>query len=535
MKDVDAVGRRGDRGQVLVMFAGGLILLMAICALVIDLGFVFMKARHEQDAADPSAVAAARYIRVPSTGTSDIPSMWTAACAYAVGNGFHPTRTDNNQRCDTSTPDDQSRLTVNYPPSRGAGQYAGHLGFVEVVISQPHHALFAGILGLSNIQVTRSAVAAFSRGDSNSSSLIALHDGHDICPSATIGGNSSVTIHAIADATGGYVQVNSDCNAVPNPDNWCTGSGSGQTALKINGTGIVTAPHTYVVGSCNAPGGGTLSPSGSLTESANYLGDPLTALRPPDQNPEGAVCPVANQTDPNNGTRTVAGGPGCSFDHTNVYTLAPGTYYGGWRISNKPTVNLKPGIYIIAGGGISAGSGGTLDSVAGPSGNPDTARVLIFSTDISTSHAACVTGLSGTRTANECQQNIDVSAASTLSLKGLNSSPCPPISSNGCPYAGLLMWQDGIGSGKDNNPTSNNIIFGAGASLNVAGTIYAPTGSVSLHGSTKVNSGCSSGTSMNCASVQIIADTFTIDGGNTLDMPYDPSQLYHLDQKGLVR
>jgi hypothetical protein len=532
MNSIETVTKFRNRGQVLVIFAGGLILLVALCALVIDLGFVFMKARHEQNAADPAAVAAARYIRVPPTGTPDVPSMWIAACAYAVSNGYEPTRTDNNQRCDPSA-DDESRITVNYPPRESAGQYAGHLGFVEVILSQPHHSYFAGALGMGTIQVSRGAVAAFSSGDSNSSSLIALHGGHDICPSATIGGNSSVTIHALGGATGGYVQVNSDCNAVPNPDNVCSGSGSGQTALKINGSGTVTAPHTYVVGACNAPGGGTLSPPGTLTENANYLGDPLASLRAPKQNPVGAVCPVENQPDPNNGTPTVPGGSGCTFKkNTNVYTLAPGTYYGGWTINNNPTVNLQPGIYIIAGGGISA-TGGTLDSVAGPSGNPDTARVLIFSTDITSSHAACISSISASRATAECQQSIDISAASNLILKGLNSSPCPPVSSTGCPYAGMLMWQDGAGS--KTKATSNDIIFGAGASLNVAGTIYAPTGAVDFHGATHTNTGCSGGTFMNCASIQIIADTFTIDGGNALDMPYDPSQLYHLDQKGLVR
>src|SRR4029079_15399903 len=117
------------------------------------------------------------------------------------------------------------------------------------------------------------------------------------------------------------------------------------------------------------------------------------------------------------------------------------------------TVNLLPGIYILAGGGISA-NGGTLDSVAGPTGNPETARVLLFSTDMTASHTACVAGLSGARADNECQQSIDVSAASNLILKGLNSSPCPPVSSIGCPYAGMLMWQDGAGS--KSKATSND-------------------------------------------------------------------------------
>jgi hypothetical protein len=527
------VKRKGN-GQVLVIFAGGLIVLIAIAALVIDLGFVFMKARHEQNAADPAALAAARYIRVPPAGTPDIPSMWVAACAYANSNGFDPIRTDTNALCDPTSPADESRLTVNYPPSRNAGQYAGHLGFVEVVISQPHHSFFAGIVGMATIPVARSAVAAFSRGDSNSSSLIALNAGKNVsqCPTAQVGGNSTVTIHALGGAQGGYVQVNGDCGVPPTTDNFCSTSTGGHTALKINGSStVLSAPHVYDVGECS--GGGTLTPPGQLTENANYLGDPLASLVPPTQNPVGATCPDPNQPDPSVGTQTTPGGPGCTFkQNTNTYTLAPGTYYGGWQINNKPTINLQPGIYIIAGGGIKAVSGATIDSVAGPSGNPDTARVLIFSTDISANHASCVAGTYSASVAGAvCQQAINLTAASTLNLKGLNSTPCPPVSSTGCPYAGLVMWQDGTGS--KTSSTSDDIQVGAGTDLNIAGTIYAPTGAVTLSGSTGV-SGCSSGTTMNCAAVQIIADTFSILGGNNLDMPYDPTQLYHLDQKGLV-
>jgi hypothetical protein len=39
----------------------------------------------------------------------------------------------------------------------------------------------------------------------------------------------------------------------------------------------------------------------------------------------------------------------------------------------------------------------------------------------------------------------------------------------------------------------------------------------------------------NSASVQIIAWQFDVGGNSTLDMPYDPSQLYQFPEKGLVR
>src|SRR4051812_1235095 len=80
--------RNNEGGQVLLIFAGGLIALLAIAALVVDLGFTFMTRRHEQNAVDPAAIAAARYIR--ANGGADVGGMWSAACFYALKNDFLP-------------------------------------------------------------------------------------------------------------------------------------------------------------------------------------------------------------------------------------------------------------------------------------------------------------------------------------------------------------------------------------------------------------------------------------------------------------
>ena len=123
--------REQSRGQVLVVVAGGMLLFLAMVALVIDLGFAFMLRRQEQTAADPGALAAARYI--PSANTT---AMWDAACFYATQNGFRPTKSIGG-RCDPSGNDD-SILTMSWPPGRDAGAYAGDRSYVQVTITQPH-------------------------------------------------------------------------------------------------------------------------------------------------------------------------------------------------------------------------------------------------------------------------------------------------------------------------------------------------------------------------------------------------------------
>jgi len=475
-------GKTEDRGQVLVIFIGVVFLFVAIAAIAVDLGFAFMIRRQEQNAADPGAIAAARYIRPTATSGADVPGMQAAACLYARQNGFFPSATSNTG-CIPSNDPDGTTLAVNFPPSEAAGRFAGTPGFVEVVISRPHRLFFGGLLAFPQITITSNAVAAFSNGDSNSSSLIALDP--DDCFSGRIHGTGTINIHPLPGVTsGGFVQINSNCSSGA-PDNVCSPSSGG---LKVDSNASnFTAPHTYVVGSCQATSG---TVNGGLTEGAAYVGDPLAELPPPklsDSNP-GKCTPTGPDLQP--------GDSGCSFRNTTV-NLQPGIFYGGWRIQNNVTLVLAPGLYIFAGGGVSLNAGSTITSVQGGAGAP--APVMFFNTDDPL-----------TRTG---QAPIDFTASSTLSLR--------PIASG--PYKNILIWNDGNGS----NPTAG-ITLGGQTVLDIGGTIYSPKGSVTLEGGSGI------GSPTNRAAVQIIAWQWNVGGNGTLDMPYDPAGLYALDQKGLV-
>ena len=474
--------RPGQKGQVLVIFAGGLVTLLAIGALVIDLGFTFSIRRMEQNVADPAAIAAARFIRTGAT--PDLTGMARAACSYARRNGLFQSATNDDQ-CAAAYDSNGTTLTVNYPPDTSGGTFSGREGFVQVIVARQYYSFLAKVVGISQIGVASSAVAAFSAGDSNSSSLIALDPGNS-CQAGKTHGTGSITIHPVAGVTsGGYVHVNSTC-ATGSFDSTC--SNTGQGGLDIVGGGTITSPHTYVTGTCKASG----SLSGPLTEGAVQIGDPLLELPPPSfgsPNP-GAECGVGTGVFT---TPTGAGAGGCRFNPGTV-NLQPGVYYGGWDIRNNVTLVLAPGIYVIAGNGVKLNAGGSITSVQGVSGTP--APVLIFNTDNPVTHTG--------------QAALDFTAQSTLKLHGLTSGP----------YRGLLVWNDGNGS----NPTAP-VTLGGQTSLDLAGTVYNPKGPVTMEGGSGVGS---------TASVQIIAWQFDVGGNSTLDMPYDPSQLYRFDEKGLV-
>ncbi|MEW5992558.1 MAG: pilus assembly protein TadG-related protein [Chloroflexota bacterium] len=532
---------RQSQGQIIVVFAGGLVALLLIGALVVDIGFVFAMKRHEQDAADPGAVAAARYI-YPTLDTS---AMWTAACFYAIENGFQATRTDTSAPCPGVGTADGSTITVNYPPSEGAGEFAGKLGYVEVVIDHSHDSFIAGLIGLGQIPVSSAAVAANDRMTGGSSSLVALNP-HK-CSSAKVnggGGGGGITIFPATGVTdpGGYIQINSDCGndlGAVSTDDACGDASKG--AITFDGGTTLVAPALFVRGACDQNGTSSACspgppvtgvcidlanehPDPDLDEGASYVGDPLALIRPP--SPTDLPTRQCGTGPPS----TALSPKQCMLK--DAVTLEPGTYYGGWKIGTPgASVTLNPGIYIIAGGGIDD-TGGILTSAAG--------RVLIFSTDASQAfEEACIAGTQSTM--DGCQQKLSMAGGGRLDLTGLDLvTPCPPYSTSGCPYGGMLLWQDGRGSAAaifatDPNSKRCDIAVGGSSSLNLSGTIYAACGEVSILGNDQTT-GCDvTAADRNCAAVQIISDTWQVGGAAVLEMPYDPNAFYHLSLKGLVR
>ena len=181
---------------------------------------------------------------------------------------------------------------------------------------------------------------------------------------------------------------------------------------------------------------------------------------------------------------------------STTVNMLPGVYYGGWKISGHPTLLLAPGIYVMAGGGISL-SGGTITSVQGGTGDP--APVLIFNTDNPVTHTG--------------QDSIDLTADATLKLHALDTGP----------YRGILVWNDRSGS----NPTAL-VTLGGQTNFDLCRHDLQPEGPGQDGG--------------RFGHRRIDEYRFSPDhrvavrrrGNGNLDMPYDPGDLYHFPAKGLV-
>ena len=104
------------RGQVLIITALALLVLIGIGALVADLGMSWMLRRHEQNAADPAAIAAARHLKDEFGDPSwDQGAAEADACFYARENGFF---LDDTLDCDAALVPGGD-LQVHSPPISG--------------------------------------------------------------------------------------------------------------------------------------------------------------------------------------------------------------------------------------------------------------------------------------------------------------------------------------------------------------------------------------------------------------------------------
>lgn len=511
---------RAARGQILVITAAGLLVLMGIAALVVDLGMSWMLRRQEQNAADPAAIAAARWLRDPVTGNA----TWSQgqaeddACFYAQQNGFF----EGDAGCASALASDA--LQVHSPPV--TGPYAGSTGKVQVIISDTHPAFFGRVFGSNEAVVSTGAVAANDAEGSNTSSLVALQNECKAGSAGSINGGARVRIFPSGTATsGGYVRVNSPCGS--SADNLCE-NGVGASALQISGT--LETPYAYVNGSCAYNGSGALGlvctkGTPCLEEDAVPAGDPLFGLPEPEPTefPQG-VCPDGSTSSPTSskGCALPSKGSASSVDcpeqsGVQVCRLSPGVYYGGWDVGSQVRLELEPGMYILAGGGIKlSGTSSSIEAVQSPAGIE--ARVTIFSTD----GPLCAT------VPAQCQGAINFTAQQAFKAKALNTATCGLVSPQACPWKGILLWQDGSVM-----KAAQDVTIGGQSSTILAGTIYAPKSQVNINGGS-ATTGCGTGPTAGCLAIQIISWRWTITGGGTLDMPYDPSELYQVLLRGLV-
>lgn len=139
-------GRHAERGQVLIIVAGGLVVLLGMLSLAVDLGYWRNQQRQEQSAADSAAIAGTIATYYTTTAATPAPSEVKAAATLAA--------TKNGYTADGGA---TTSVTVRSPPL--AGTYTNDSSAVEVTIVKKQPLFFAGIFGVKAPDVSARAVA----------------------------------------------------------------------------------------------------------------------------------------------------------------------------------------------------------------------------------------------------------------------------------------------------------------------------------------------------------------------------------------
>jgi Flp pilus assembly protein TadG len=471
--------REGRRGQILVLFAGGLVLIFLVSALVFDVGQNLLDRRTEQNAADAAALAGARHLPAGYTyhgacaaAPSSMPAV-TTACDVAAANGFVDGAGNKTVR-------------VDIPPIAPSTK-AGLAGHVEVTIGSTRPSFFHGVVGVTVQRTGAMGVATNGTDIPLPYSLLALDPTG--CAQNKINGSPGTAV-----TTNGTVHIDSNCPT---------------EALLLSGNGVLTAPECDVVGALRTTGG-AVNNCASAPTGVLVFGDPLRDLPPPakpglpaavralDGGPIPSGCPGGSSP------ATEASPAACSFSKASMgsrtYRIFPGYYPGGIEVS-RSTVLMDPGIYWIGGGGVSVkstgGNYGVLVSKApgDTTGITPSGGVLIYNSVSSAGYGPI---------------HLNAGDGSTLSLRPIQTGF----------YKNMVIFVDRAAATGSGDIDLN----GGGSTLIISGTIYAPTGNVKLNGSDSDAIGS-----------QLICFNFQVNGsGSAFTLDYQPDDLFHLKGVGLV-
>ena len=287
---------RGERGQVLVLAALMLVVLLGMTALATDVGLVMKTRRDGQNAADAAALAGASVI-VDGGSTA---SARAEAQRFANLNGFG------------------QNAVVNVPPARG--NRAGDRTCVEVEVTRTQRALFAVVLGQDGWEVPARAVAC-GEGQPKAYGIIALNRSR--CGAITMNSNVEITIN------GAGIFDNSACS---------NSAFIGNSNVRINTTA------NDVVGGWTLNSNVRISPP---LAHAGHIEDPLAGL--PEPTPPSGPQQSCPDFRPNRSYTLDPGVYDCPLvANSNVQVeFRPGNYYfrRGVTFNSNVDVRMGAGIY----------------------------------------------------------------------------------------------------------------------------------------------------------------------------------------------
>jgi hypothetical protein len=282
---------RANRGAIAAQLAIMLVALIAFVALGTEIVIMFFITRQMQSAADAAVLGAM------TAKTTGYPADYSQeAQSIAASAGFANGR-------------DATVVTVNTPPTLGS--YAGQIGAVEVVITQPQTLMLVGLLRGNPFNLRVHATA--------------LGGGYGVCALAlSASGDGTFT------QTGGTTVTFDTCDLAVNS--------SSSRSLTMGGSATLNVRNVINAGDEMLSGGAVINANGTVTSHASITANPYAEVTVP----SFSGCTRTNY----------------SIGNGNTATLSPGVYCNGMSFSGAAVVTLSPGVYFVDRGtfGVSNGA-----------------------------------------------------------------------------------------------------------------------------------------------------------------------------------
>lgn len=278
-----------ERGQAIVLIALALVAIIAMTALAVDGGNVYVERRRAQNAADATVLDAA----LAKVRGQD---LYTEGLARAASNHY----VDTDPTAGQSSPN--VNVEIYNPPI--SGPYAGQAEYVQTIITSTVQTYFGRVIGITQVTNKVEAVARAKPPVISpmffGNAIVGLAPNE--CKAVVYQGNANTTV------TGGGIYVNSSC-----------GGGGNQAAFFNNSSSAqLTAPCLQAVGGIQYEPGAINIPSSCIITGAPPLPAPIY---------------------PN---------PTCSGNASqNGNVLSPGNYSGTFPPAG--VTQLESGIYCVNG------------------------------------------------------------------------------------------------------------------------------------------------------------------------------------------
>ena len=423
-KGEQAMKRRGEEGQAMIVVAMAFTVLMCAAGIGVDMGFLRYQKRAQQSAADSAAVAGAAEISYGDVSQ--------AAQTDATSNGY--TNGSNNVT-----------VSVYNPPNDGP--HAGLAGYVEVLVSKLQPTFFAKAMGISTATVSARAVAY--GGASGTGCIYALS------PTGT-----GILLN-------GSPKLITQCGVIIDSIS--------SSALLMNGSPVLNARYVAIVGSDSLNGPYSLSPTPVMgiapaSDPLAYLDSSEPSITTPCSG--GSTYPAINGT---GSTVTITPGGNC-YSVTinginNRVTLSPGNYGSVTINGTGNNVTLGAGVYgnvLINGSGTLTMGPGQYSSITGNGTPNETFNPGVYTITSGGLTINGANGLSGTGVTFYLGPS-----AGGVTVNGSDSNNLTAPSSG--TYAGILFFQ--------NPGDTNAAVINGSNTTTVNGALYFPKAQVTMNGS----------------------------------------------------